>query len=89
MCLAVPGRITEIWDDRETRMATADFGGVLKEICLAFLPDAAVGDYAIVHVGFAISKIDEAAAKETLAMFEQLGVLGEELGIGVEQDPLP
>jgi hydrogenase expression/formation protein HypC len=80
MCLAVPGQIIEVRDDRGTRMATIDFDGIRKEICLAYLPDIDVGDYAIVHVGFAISKIDEASALETLAMFKELGVLEEELG---------
>jgi len=79
MCLAVPGKIIEIRDDRGTRMATIDFGGVRKEICLAYLPDLVVGDYAIVHVGFAISKIDEASALETLELFRELGTLEEEL----------
>lgn len=81
MCLAVPGQIIEVRDDRGTRMATIDFDGIRKEICLAYLPDIDVGDYAIVHVGFAISKIDEASALETLAMFKELGVLEEELGV--------
>jgi hydrogenase expression/formation protein HypC len=80
MCLAVPGRILEIHDDRMTRMATVDFDGIHKEVCLEYLPDAEVGDYAIVHVGFAISKIDEQSALETLAMFQQLGTLEENLG---------
>ncbi len=82
MCLAVPGRIAEVRDDRGTPMATIDFDGITKEICLAYLPDLEVGDYAIVHVGFAISKVDEAQAHETLAMFRQLGILEEELGEG-------
>jgi hydrogenase expression/formation protein HypC len=81
MCLAVPGRIVETHDDRGTKMATIDFDGVRKEICLAYLPDIEVGDYAIVHVGFAISKVDEAEALETLRMFEELGLLDEELGV--------
>jgi hydrogenase expression/formation protein HypC len=79
MCLAVPGQILEIRDDRGTRMAIIDFDGIRKEICLAYLPDIEVGDYAIVHVGFAIARIDEASARETLAMFKELGVLDEEL----------
>jgi hydrogenase expression/formation protein HypC len=61
-------------------MARVDFGGVRKDICLAYLPDLQVGDYAIVHVGFAISQVDEASAQETLRLFEQLGTLEEELG---------
>ena len=80
MCLAVPGQIVEIHDDRGTPMAIVDFDGIRKEICLAYLPDVAVGDYAIVHVGFAISKVDEASARETLAMFREIGVLDDELG---------
>lgn len=80
MCLAVPGRIVEIRDETP-KMATIDFDGVRKEICLAFLPDIAVGDYAIVHVGFAIAKVDEAEARRTLAMMNELGVLDEELGV--------
>ena len=81
MCLAVPGKVLTIRDDRGTRMATVDFGGVQKEICLAYLPEVVVGDYTIVHVGFAIAKVDEASALETLQMFCDLGIdLDEELG---------
>ncbi len=81
MCLAVPGRITDIREERSTRMATVDFDGIRKEVCLAYLPDATVGDYTIVHVGFAISRVDEESALQTLAMFRDLGVLGEDLGV--------
>lgn len=81
MCLAVPGKVIEIRDERNTRMATIDFDGITKDICLAYLPDMEIGDYAIVHVGFAISKVDEASALETLQMFRDLGILEEELGI--------
>ncbi len=80
MCLAVPGQIIDVRQDRGTRMATIDFDGIKKEICLAYLPDIGIGDYAIVHVGFAISKVDEEQALETLAMFRDLGILEEELG---------
>ncbi|MEZ5408293.1 MAG: HypC/HybG/HupF family hydrogenase formation chaperone [Acidimicrobiales bacterium] len=82
MCLAVPGKIVEVRDERGTRMATIDFDGIRKDICLAYLPDLAVGEYAIVHVGFAIARVDEASALETLALFRQLGILDEELGAG-------
>ena len=81
MCLAVPGKVIEIRDERNTRMATIDFDGITKDICLAYLPDMEIGDYAIVHVGFAISKVDEASALETLQMFRDLGILEEELGM--------
>jgi hydrogenase expression/formation protein HypC len=79
MCLAVPGRILDVWEEQGTRMAMVDFDGICKEICLAYLPDLEVGDYAIVHVGFAISKVDEASARETLQMFRELGTLDDEL----------
>ncbi len=84
MCLAVPGQIVEVREERGTRMATIDFDGIRKDICLAYLPEMEVGDYAIVHVGFAISKIDEAAAKETLKMFRELGILQDEMDASEE-----
>ncbi len=71
MCLAIPGQIQLIQDD-ELRTGTVSFAGVTKEVCLALVPEAAIGDYVIVHVGFAISKVDEKAAKESLALIEQL-----------------
>ncbi len=80
MCLGIPGRITEIWDDRGTRMATVDFGGVTRTACLAYLPGATVGNYTIIHAGFALTVIDEAAAHRTLATFRELGLLDDELG---------
>ena len=79
MCLAVPGQVESIRDEHGTRMGRVNFGGVVKDVCLAYLPEIAVGDYAIVHVGFAISKIDEASARETLQTFAELGILEEEL----------
>ena len=72
MCLAVPGRVTAVYKADGLGMGKVDFGGVLKEVCLAYLPDLAVGDYVVVHVGFAISKVDEAAALETLRNFREL-----------------
>ena len=71
MCLAIPGQIQNILEEGELRKGQVSFGGMVKEVCLAFVPEAQVGDYVIVHVGFAISKVDEAAARETLAMYEQ------------------
>jgi hydrogenase expression/formation protein HypC len=79
MCLAVPGQVESIHEEHGTRMGRVNFGGVVKEICLAYLPDIAVGDYTIVHVGFAISKIDEASARATLQTFAELGLLEEGL----------
>lgn len=81
MCLAVPGRIQEIYEAQGTRMAKMNFAGIEKEVCLAYLPEAQVGDYAIVHVGFAISRVDEASAAETLRHFHELGLLEDELGV--------
>ncbi|MGP3998971.1 HypC/HybG/HupF family hydrogenase formation chaperone [Streptomyces sp. 8N706] len=80
MCLAVPGRVLEIEERDGTRMARVDFGGVVKDVCLEYLPDMQVGDYAIVHVGFALQRLDEESAKQTLELFENLGVLDEEFG---------
>ncbi|MET9887974.1 HypC/HybG/HupF family hydrogenase formation chaperone [Streptomyces sp. NPDC006430] len=78
MCLAVPGRVLDIGEKDGTRMATVDFGGVVKEVCLEYLPDLQVGEYTIVHVGFALQRLDEESARQTLQLFEQLGMLQEE-----------
>jgi hydrogenase expression/formation protein HypC len=75
VCLAVPGKVESIRDDDGTLMGRVNFGGVVKDVCLAYLPEIAVGDYALVHVGFAISRIDEASARETLRTFAELGIL--------------
>ncbi|MFF9479514.1 HypC/HybG/HupF family hydrogenase formation chaperone [Streptomyces sp. NPDC014733] len=80
MCLAVPGKVLEIRQRDGTRMATVDFGGVHKDVCLEYLPDLAVGEYAIVHVGFALQRLDEESARQTLALFNDLGLLEEEFG---------
>ncbi|MET7548139.1 HypC/HybG/HupF family hydrogenase formation chaperone [Streptomyces sp. NPDC005479] len=80
MCLAVPGRVMDIEERDGTRMATVDFGGVVKEVCLEYLPDLQVGEYAIVHVGFALQRLDEESARKTLELFAELGLLQEEFG---------
>ncbi len=85
MCLAVPGRIVSIEDREGILMSVVDFGGVQKEVCLQYLPDATVGQYVVVHVGFAIQQLDEESALRTLAEFEHLGLLEEEFGGGPEQ----
>ncbi|AKK26927.1 HypC/HybG/HupF family hydrogenase formation chaperone [Mycobacterium sp. EPa45] len=79
MCLGIPGKVIDIWEEAGTRMATVDFGGTTKTVCLAYLPDMQLGEYAIVHAGFAITQLDEVSANETLKMFEDLGVLEQEL----------
>ncbi|MEU5976881.1 HypC/HybG/HupF family hydrogenase formation chaperone [Streptomyces sp. NPDC047315] len=80
MCLAVPGRVMEIGERDGTRMAVVDFGGVVKDVCLEYLPDLRVGEYAIVHVGFALQRLDEESARRTLELFGELGLLQEEFG---------
>lgn len=82
MCLAVPGRVLSVEDDDGTTMAQVDFGGLRKEVCLAYIPDVQIGEYVIVHVGFAIQRLDEKSALDTLANFEKLGILEEEFGDG-------
>jgi hydrogenase expression/formation protein HypC len=84
MCLGIPGRVVELVEraDRpDLRMATVDFGGVRRPVCLAYTPEVAMGDYVIVHVGFAISRVDEAEAARTLAVLRAMpDVLATELG---------
>ncbi|WP_329171446.1 HypC/HybG/HupF family hydrogenase formation chaperone [Streptomyces sp. NBC_01477] len=80
MCLAVPGKVLEIEERDGTTMASVDFGGVVKEVCLEYLPDLRVGEYAIVHVGFALQRLDEESARRTLDLFAELGMLQEEFG---------
>lgn len=73
----------EVWQADGTRMATVDFGGVRKEVCLAYVPEVEVGDYTIVHVGFALTRLDEQSARETLDLFASVGLLEAEFA-----DPL-
>jgi hydrogenase expression/formation protein HypC len=80
MCLAIPGRVEEILTEGDVRVGRVNFGGVIKRVCLDYVPEVGVGDYTIVHVGFALSKIDEEEAEKTLAIFREMGVLEEELG---------
>jgi hydrogenase expression/formation protein HypC len=77
MCLAVPGRIIEVENRDGLRLAQVDFGGVSREVCLDYVPEAVVGDYCIVHVGFAIRILGEAEAQQTLSMLEQIAACGE------------
>ena len=81
MCLAVPGRVVEIVDggDIAFRVGKVDFGGIRKEVNLAYTPEAEVGKYVLVHVGFAISVVDEAEAQRIFRYLEELGLLQEEL----------
>ena len=73
MCLAIPGKIESIsGDDPLSRMGKINFGGILKEACLAYVPEAKVGDYVLLHTGYAISVLDQAEAAETLKLFEDI-----------------
>jgi hydrogenase expression/formation protein HypC len=89
MCLGIPGRIMEIRAGDPFPTAVVDYGGVRKEACLAYVPDAAVGEYVVVHVGFAISRIDEEEALRTLGVLRAMaGQVAQELGQSLEA-PLP
>jgi hydrogenase expression/formation protein HypC len=88
MCLAVPGKVVEIVGEGELRMGKVDFSGVKREASLAFVPEVQLGDYVLVHVGFAISRIDEQQAMETLAALQEISELGE-LGMPDEVPPAP
>jgi hydrogenase expression/formation protein HypC len=88
MCLAVPGRVLTIsGDDPVMRVARVDFGGIVKEINLAYTPEAAIGDYVLVHVGFAITVIDEAEARRVFRYLEEIADLEVELGVRAECMP--
>lgn len=80
MCLAVPGKVVSLFDQHDTKMAQVDFGGVRKQVCVEYVPDIEVGDYTIVHVGFALQRLDETTAQETLALFARMGELDAEFG---------
>jgi hydrogenase expression/formation protein HypC len=80
MCLGIPGKITDIYERNDFKMGKIDFGGVIKEVCLAYVPEAKVGDYALIHVGFAISLMDEDEAMETLKLIKDVVDFSEELG---------
>ena len=84
MCLAIPGKVEEITTEGGLRVGRVNFGGVVKRVCLDYVPEVEVGDYTIVHVGFALSKIDEETAEQTLADFREMGMLEEELAEGGE-----
>jgi hydrogenase expression/formation protein HypC len=72
MCLSVPGKVLEIIDEEGIKMGKVDFAGITKRICLQYLPDIEVGDYALVHVGFAIARVDEEEAAKTLQLLREM-----------------
>ncbi len=75
MCLAIPGQIVSTDESGFMRMARVDFGGIVRDVCLAYVPEARVGDYVIVHTGFAITRLDEAEAQETLRLLAEAGLI--------------
>ena len=84
MCLGIPGKIIEIYEAGGLKMGKVDFGGVTRETCLALIPDAQVGEYTVIHVGFAISRLSEQEAQESLALLREMGGFEQELGTGQE-----
>lgn len=82
MCLGIPGKIVEKYEKGGLQMAKVDFGGIFREACLTYVPEAQVGDYCIIHVGFAISLLSESEAQETLDLLKQIGDLENEIGTG-------
>ena len=80
MCLAIPGQVEQVYETDGALMGRVNFGGVQKDVCLEYVPDIQVNEYVVVHVGFAISKVDEQSAEETLLNLRELGLLEEELG---------
>jgi hydrogenase expression/formation protein HypC len=80
MCLAVPGKVLSKESIGGVEVGQVQFGGIVRQVALGFVPEAEVGDYVMVHVGFAISRIDEEEAQRTYELLEQLGALEEELG---------
>ena len=82
MCLGIPGKVTELYQANGMKMGKVDFGGVVKEACMEYLPEIQVGDYTIIHVGFGISRLDEKEARETLEILQQMDMLANELPDG-------
>lgn len=82
MCLAIPGKVSEIVEQDGLRSGRVQFGGITRQACLDFVPEAKVGDYVMVHVGFAISVVDREEAERTYALLESMGVLADELSAG-------
>jgi hydrogenase expression/formation protein HypC len=89
MCLAIPGKVLEIQQDTQPLMGKVSFGGIQKDICLDWVPEVKVGEYVIVHVGFAISTMDEKEALETLKLIEEIDALGDELNPEQTDEKLP
>jgi len=78
MCLGVPGKIFEIYQTNGITMGKIDFGGVIREVCLEYVPEAKIGDYALIHVGFALNLISEQEAQETIELLQQIADFSED-----------
>ena len=87
MCLAIPGKVAEIQEKEGVRTGRVLFGGIARQACLDFVPEARVNDYVMVHVGFAISVVQKEEAERTYALLESMGVLSEELALGAGEKP--
>ncbi|MBI9048412.1 MAG: HypC/HybG/HupF family hydrogenase formation chaperone [Anaerolineaceae bacterium] len=79
MCLGIPGKIIELYDANGILMSKVDFGGVIREVCIQTLPEAKVGDYTIVHAGFALNLLSEKEAKETIEILKEIDFLNDEI----------
>jgi hydrogenase expression/formation protein HypC len=89
MCLAIPGKVLEIDRNTTPAMGNVSFGGIVKQICLEWVPEVRIGQYVIVHVGFAISTVDEEEALETLRLIQEMGDIAAELGPDRDDMPHP
>jgi hydrogenase expression/formation protein HypC len=89
MCLGIPGEIREIRQDQGLRVGKVQFGGITRDVCLDCIPDAALGDFVLVHVGFAISKVDPKEAARAYATLQELGLLAELTADRLEPEPPP
>ena len=88
MCLAIPGRVVETYDRKGLRMSKVEFGGITREVCLEYVPEAKLGDFVLVHVGFALSVVDAEEAARTFELLERIGQLAE-LDVPQETEKVP
>ena len=87
MCLGIPGKVVEVYREHDLLMGKVDFGGVLKRVCLEYVPEIAVGEYALVHVGFALTRLDEAEANRVFALLLEAGAADELQAEGGDETP--
>jgi len=89
MCLAIPGKVTEVFEENGLKMGNVDFSGTLTKVCLEYVPEIKVGDYTVVHAGFAISIIDEEEAMKSFEAWQQVIEASEREGLDIYGNPLP